>query len=221
LYLSIGDYHSLATLTPSPLSAGERERARWLEANPTRVIAPDSVLVAAYSDTAEAGFPGRLPIRINGRIVEAVISVSVSGLVVSDSVATALKVRRFPAKAPARGSNGLVPAAADSIGIGRLVITHYPVSVDETKQTPATIGLDALGKFAPTFDGTLGRLTLRIDGNVPADVRGTRFATWTTPTDVRLLEAAGWISITDPKIVKLLRGKAWTFDAKHGQIFIP
>lgn len=221
LYLYVGDYRALATLAPSPLSAAERERARWLESNPTRVIAPDSVLIVSYSDTTAVAFPGHIPIRVNGRIVDAAISVSVSGLVVSDSVATAVHIRRFIPKPLERGASDLTPAAADSIGIGRLVITHYPLRVDDTTRTPATIGLDALGKFAPTFDAALGRIVLRVDGKVPAGWRGDRFATWTTPSNVRLLQAGGWISITDPRIIKLLRGRAWTFDAKRGQILIP
>src|SRR5207245_2107475 len=99
LYLALGDYHALATLPSWPLSPGEKERARWLEAHPTRLIAPDSVIVASYRASVAGAPLGHLPIRVNGRTLDAVIDAGTRGVVISDSVATAARPRRFVAKA--------------------------------------------------------------------------------------------------------------------------
>ena len=45
---TLGDYHALAALPSSPL-ARRAEHAQWLDAHPTRVVAPDSVLTVALS----------------------------------------------------------------------------------------------------------------------------------------------------------------------------
>lgn len=217
LYLAVADYHALAALTPSPLSVGEQERARWLEAHPTRVIAPDSVMVTLFHPKAGAGFVGTMPIRVNGRIVEASITVRTTGIVISDSLANVLGVRRFPPKT--RGGEPPIPGAADSVGIGRLVLTNYPVRIGKSIAA-TTIGLDVLSRLAPTFESQISRLTLRINGSVPTHLIGDRFATWETTSDYRMLRAGSWMSIGDSQITRLLDERNWTLDARRGVIIL-
>lgn len=217
LYLAVADYRALAALTPSPLTAGERERARWLEAHPTRVIAPDSVTMAIFHPKAGAGYVGTMPIRINGLTVEASIAPRSSGIMISDSLAHALKVRRFPAGA--QGGEPPIPAVADSVGIGRVVFTNFPVSVGKSI-VATTIGLDVLSRLAPTFESQIGRLTLRTNGSVPAHLIGDRFATWATTSDYQMLRAGGWISLADRQVTRMLDDRSWTLDAKRGVIVL-
>jgi hypothetical protein len=219
LYLTLWDYHALITLPARVVSGGDRERARYLESHPTRLVAPDSIMTIAYRDANDAGYLGRLPIRINGRIVEALIAPGTTGLVLSDSTATATRVRRFAARAAQRGGTPVVPAAVDSIGIGRLVFVNFPVSVAATRE-PATIGLDVIGKLAPTFDARAERMTVRVSGSVLPPLPGDRFSTWSTPSELRVLQAGGWLSIVNPQLASMLRQRRWTLDAKRGAIVL-
>ncbi|MGH7619287.1 MAG: tetratricopeptide repeat protein, partial [Gemmatimonadaceae bacterium] len=219
LYLALGEYQALATLPSSPLTSGEKARASWLEAHPTRFIAPDSVLVASYRDVTADGYLGRIPIRVNGRAVDALIEPTNRGLVLSDSAAGVLHVRMFVEKEGQR-ERGAFPAAADSLGIGRLSITNAPLSVAPIK-VPATIGLDALARFAPTFDPRAGRVTLRVSGSVePPPPSALSLSTLVKPNDWLVLEANGWLSLREPAIARLLHEKRWTVDAKRGQLVL-
>jgi hypothetical protein len=219
LYLALGDYHALSGLSSATLTSGERERARWLEAHPTRVIAPDSIVLAGYRATSDSGWLGWLPIRLNGRTIEAAISATVSGIVLSDSAATAFRIRRFPATGAQRGASGFIVGAADSLGLARLTVTNPPVRVGSTR-APVVVGLDLLGRFAPTFEPQTGRVTLRVSGPIPSALPGDRFPTWITSSDLRVLQAGGWLSVSSERIASLLAQRTWTFDAKRGQLIV-
>jgi hypothetical protein len=218
LYLYLGDYHALGSLPSSPLSAGEKARVVWLQAHPTRVVAPDSMITASFRGLTE-GYIGRIPIRINGHIVEALIDVSSRGITISDSVAGSAKVHMFVDKQPQNTASAFA-AAADSIGIGRLSVTNAPITVAPIK-VPALMGLDVLGRFATTFDASSQRLTLRVSGTldqIPSSA--TVLSTLAKPTDWLVLQANGWMSLREPAIAKLLHDHRWTLDAKRGQIVV-
>jgi hypothetical protein len=218
LYLSLGDYHALSALPSSPLTAGERARVTWLEAHPTRVVAPDSVLIAVLKPSADSSYLGRVPIRVNGRVVDAFVDVASRGIILSDSLAGASKTRMFAEKEQ-RGRR-TIAAAADSIGIGRLFMTNVPVTVAPIT-VPAIVGLDALARFAPTFDPRAGRLTIRASGSVEQmPPSATALSTLVKPADWLVLQANGWISMRDPSVATLLRERRWTLDAKRGQIVL-
>ena len=74
VYLELGMYHELAALPAPSLSGAERERARWLDAHPTRLISLDSLVKVAYKPSLASGDVGRLNIRVNGQLVEALIN---------------------------------------------------------------------------------------------------------------------------------------------------
>jgi hypothetical protein len=222
VYLSLGEYHALATLPSSPLTRGEIERARWLDAHPTSIVAPDSVLTAAYHATADPGFLGHVTIRVNGRPVEAVISIRSRGITVSQSNPAAKGLRRFSAASTREKIGNGTPAAADSIGIGRVSIVNYPVAIERLDESvAAVIGLDVLGRFAPTFDPRSDRVTLRTSGR--ADARQTdadALPTRLTDADFLVLRNGGWISVGFPQMTKLLSDHRWTLDARRGQIIV-
>jgi hypothetical protein len=217
LYLDLGEYHALAALPSSPLSSGERARAIWLEAHPSRVIAPDSVITAVFRDLPE-GYLGRLPIRVNGHIVEALLDVASRGITLSDSVAGTARVQMFVEKGTPRTRSALA-ATADSLSIGRLTITNAPLTVAPIR-VPALIGLDVLAHFAPTFDPRASRVTLHLGALAQMPAGATVLFTLSKPTDWLVLQADGWLSLRDPAMGKLLHDHRWTLDAKRGQIVI-
>jgi hypothetical protein len=222
VYLSLGEYHALATLTSSPLSRGELERARWLDVHATNIVAPDSVLTAAFHETNEPGYLGHVTIRVNGRPLEAVISVRSRGLVVSESNRAAQGLRRFTAVSPKAKITSGAPAVADSIGIGRVSVMNYPVTLERLGDSvAAVIGLDLLGRFAPTFDPRIDRVTLRTSGHVdPNPSDGDALPTRLTEGDFLVLRGGGWVSAAHPQITRLLSEHRWTLDARRGQIIV-
>ena len=101
-----------------------------------------------------------------------------------------------------------------------MTMIAFPLLVDHMdRREGATIGLDVLAQFAPTFDPAAGRLFLRPGGEVAGAV-GQRFATLTTPTDIRIARAGGWASLTQPSIARMLRERRWTFDARRGELVV-
>jgi len=222
VYLSLGEYHALATLPSSPLTRGELERARWLDAHPTNIVAPDSVLTAVYHAATEPGTLGHVTIRVNGRPLEAVVSVRSRGIIVSESNPAAKGLRHFAAASPKEKVTSGAPAVADSIGLGRLTVLHYPVTLERLGEgVPAVIGLDVLGRFAPTFDPRTDRVTLRTSGR--ADLRisdGDALPTRITDGDFLVLRAGGWTSAAAPPMTRLLSEHRWTLDARRGQILV-
>jgi len=222
VYLSLGEYHALATLPSSPLTRGELERARWLDAHPTNIIAPDTVLTATYHETTEPGYLGHVTIRVNGRPLEAVISVRARGIVVSESNPAARGLRRFAAASPKERITSGAPAVADSIGIGRMSVVHYPVNLERLGESvAAVIGLDVLGRFAPTFDPRTDRVTLRANGRVdPKPSDADALPTRITEGDFLVLRDGAWASAALPQMTLLLSEHRWTLDARRGQIVV-
>jgi hypothetical protein len=222
VYLSLGEYHSLATLPSSPLTHGEIERARWLEAHATNIMAPDSVLTVAFHASADPGSLGHVTIRVNGRPIEAAISVRARGIAVAESNHASQALRKFAAASPKEKVSIGIPAVADSIGMGRLSVVNYPVTIERLGDgVQGVIGLDVLGRFAPTFDPRANRATLRTSGRVDIKTTdGDAFPTRLTDGDFLLLRGGAWTSASLPTITKLLGEHRWTLDARRGQIVV-
>ncbi|MEO7083028.1 MAG: hypothetical protein ABI442_08765 [Gemmatimonadaceae bacterium] len=211
IYLAVGDFHSLGALTAAPQA--ERDRAKYLEAHETRTIAPDSVVSVSFKD-AQGSDIGMISLRINGRVVEAPINSRVHGILISDAAASAMHLHVFPG-----GTTG-VAAVADSITIGALVARNMPVTIGKTESKDALIGLDALAKFSPTFDGHGSKLTLRIGITPPTTITGERLPTLLTGSEFRVLENGAWVAMTNASIASMLRDHRWTLDARRGQIVV-
>jgi hypothetical protein len=164
-----------------------------------------------------------MTIRINGRPVDASISVRTRGIIISDQSLAARNLRRFagPASSADTGSKPVL-AVADSIGISRLAIVNYPVSIQPlADKEQALIGLDVVGRFAPTFDPHTSRATLHTSGRVDARLKNASgIATRLTANDLLVLQGGGWVSVTQPRMTRVLSERRWTLDAKRGQIII-
>ncbi|MEP6492651.1 MAG: retropepsin-like aspartic protease [bacterium] len=222
VYLSLGMYHELAALSPT-ISAGERDRARWLEAHPTRLVSPDSILTIGYKRSVVAGEMGRVAMQINGRTVDAVISTRAQGIVVSDTGAIARKLHRFDAtdNRPASRATS-TPAVADSITVGRITFRNFPVASQSLgNKIQAVVGIDVFLRFAPTFDPRGERVTLRLAGTVATPSSGVdSYATLLSPSDLRILQNGGWILADNPAMARTLAEHRWTLDARRGRIVI-
>jgi hypothetical protein len=226
LYERLDEYRELLALASAPLAAGERSRATWLLDHPTRIIAPDTMLLAVYRELpASSGYLGELPIRVNGRTVDAAIAPRGSGLVIADSNALVARLHRFPTPegSAARGRPSLA-AAADSIGIGRVSLTNVPVTVAAIGDGhQATIGLDLLARFAPTFDPRTKRVVLRPAGTIASGSMAagtTSFPTLLTRDELRVRQAGGWVPASSPAVASLLAEHRWTLDGRRGALLI-
>jgi len=221
-YLTLGEYHKLSALKASPLSAAERERARWLVARSTRLIAPDSISTLPYRKPSDTTSLGRVVIRVNGRTLDATITVREHGIVITDTASVAKRLRTFKPAGARASSSGAIPAVADSIGLGQISLADYPVSVQPlANKQQALIGLDVLARFAPTVDPNAERLTLHTAGTVSRTTSGAdELPTLLTRNDLRVLRAGGWISVGQPQILRMLTTRRWTFDARRGQLTI-
>jgi hypothetical protein len=218
IYLQIGDYRGLATVSAPALTPAEMAGARWLLTHPTRVVAPDTSLMMVFHQTIEpSGVIGHLPIRVEGRTLEAVVSTHVRGIVVSDT-SVARRLQRFGEGSDARAA---VVAVADSVGFGRLSIMNVPIAVEPSATAPAVVGIDVLAPFAPTFDPRTSRMTLRSPGTVAAAEHGAIvFPTLMTRDDFKILQAGGWASITTAQIARMLERHPWTYDSRRGSIIV-
>lgn len=218
VYLQIGEYHALATLPASSLGTGELARARWLVEHPPRIVAPDSIIAVSYRPASGEGAIGTIQIHVNGRTLDATITARAHGLVVSDTTPIAARLRRFSTGAvTTRG----VPAVADSLNVGRLLVSNAPVTIMSGIDAPAMIGIDAFTQYAPTFDPRARRVLLHptgIPSAVPAGA--TVLQTLSVENDLLVARGGGWASLTSPVLGTLLRDRRWTVDTKRGRILV-
>lgn len=220
VYLDLGEDAKLAALAPSPLSAAERERARYLEAHPSRIVAADSEIVAAYLPAATPSLLGTIAIRVDGRPITARIVNGGPELVLPRSSAAAKRLHVFRGAREGADSASSV-ALADSIGISRLTTTNVPVALSSGATSDAQVSLEFLARYAPTFDPRVGRVTLRPSDDVGrAGLGATVFLTLVTDGELRILKAGGWTSPTDPAIARILNARRWTVDRKRGNIVV-
>ena len=219
-YEYLGDFTSLTRLSPAIVGASTIARARGLVDHPMRVAAPDSVILVDYRERMSDDTIGTLPIRINGRTVTAVISAHARGITFGTEIANATHARRF--ESTIDSGRALRLAVVDSMDLGRVAVRNSPVRIDASgAERGVLIGLDALMRFAPTFDGAAGKVVLRAGGS--AGLRPPQATEVTTLlVDGALLTAVagGWASIAMPSIERMLHGHRWTIDTKRGRILV-
>jgi hypothetical protein len=211
------DYHLLAALMSTP--PADRDRAKWLIAHETRTIAPDSMVSIAFHGSPDTSVIGHLQLRVDGRTLDATVSTRARGLVISEGAVSPLHLHVFPG--PSSGSHGSgILAAADSVSIGALSMRNVPVSIArlDGKET-AAVGIDMLGRFAPTFDARTQRVTLRASGSVTT-AAGDTLETLQHGAEVEVLRDGAWSPLGSESIMNSLRDHRWTFDAKHGRIVV-
>lgn len=217
-YEYLADFQSLAKLPASVVGATAIERARWLVDHPMRVASPDSVTSVDFRERLAGDTIGTVGVRINGRSFTALISARARGVSLDPSTASAVRARRFPASAD---SDGAALGVVDSIELGRLVVKNSPVRLELSGAARGvTIGLDALMRFSPTFDGPSGKLLLRASGSLGDAPAPTALATMLTNGQMLVLLRDDWASVAVPNVARALQGKRWTIDAKRGQIIV-
>jgi hypothetical protein len=219
-YATLGDYASLSRLSPAFVGASTIARARWLIDHPTREAAPDSVIVVDFRERMAGDTIGTLPVRINGRNFTAVVSARAHEITLGNDIANATRARRF--ETAVDSGRALRLAIVDSIDFGKLSVRNLPTRIDASgAERGVLIGLDALMRFAPTFDGGASRLTLHSSGSVGATTtQHTDLATLLVDNELLVATSGGWASIAVPNVSRLLRGRRWTIDSKHGRIVV-
>lgn len=215
-YLQIRDFAPLAALAAA--SPAQRERARWLTTHEPRVVSPDSIVTVPTSRGEDSTALLEVPIRVNGVALVAAVVADTRGIMVSRAAVGARHPRFFAAGVDTT-SDGDVLAVADSVGIGRLAMLNVPVTVGRLPgRSQAVIGLAELGRFAPTVEQA-GRVVLRVDGSLHAAPEGERYSTLDQASGFSVLRNSAWTQ-TPAEVMRLLRGKTWTFDAKHGTLIV-
>jgi hypothetical protein len=219
-YEYLGDFQALSRLSPTFVGVSTVARARWLVDHPMREAAPDSVTVVDFRERMAGDTVGTVPIRVNGRNVTAVINARARGVTLGNELANATRTRRF--ESAVDSGRAIRLGVADSISFGRLVMRSLPVRIDASgAERGVVLGLDALMRFAPTFDGSAAKLELHAGGSPGArPAAGTAIATLIVEGELLASTAGGWASITMPNVARLLRGHRWTIATKRGEIVV-
>lgn len=220
VYETLGDFQSLSRLSPAVVGASAIARARWLVDHPMRVAAPDSEIVVQYRERMSGDTIGTLPLRINGRNFTAVISARAREITLGNDVADAVRARRF--ETAVDSSHALRLAVVDSIDLGKLAVRNSPIRIDVSgAERGVLIGLDALMRFAPTFDGAAAQLALRAGGSPGSKAApSTYIPTLFVENQLLAATTGGWASIALPNVARLLRGHRWTIDSKRGRLIV-
>jgi len=215
MYDELEQYPQLLSLPAGTLSPAERDRARWLAAHPSRTLASDSSVLMSYAPRSSSPL-GSVTLRVNGRPVVLAIRSSGNGISVSEAVSTSVKLRRFPASA-ARSA----VAAADSIGLSRVTLTNFPVTVESPPAgVDGSVSLEFLARFTPTFDPAADRMLLRIGATSLRSTNGTRLAIMKSAGELEMARAGGWVPLRLPQVSSMLKERRWTLDLRHGQIVV-
>ncbi|MGH7663774.1 MAG: tetratricopeptide repeat protein [Gemmatimonadaceae bacterium] len=216
VYARLGDYSSLAALPGSPLNTAERERAEWLGAHAPSVSGPDTAFVPLLSGGDGVG---AIAIVIRGDSVLASIDPRVSGLVLDSSWAGKSGVRHFASTFEADPS--AFAGVTAELQIGAMNILNTPTRFDALAGPDrALIGLDLIGRLAPTFDPGRGTILLRRDGRVPDSVAGRSVPTLAYPTGLWIIAQRELWPVGSAHTQALLNGAPWTLDARDGEILL-
>jgi hypothetical protein len=223
LYARLGDYKALALLPAAPLSAAERARADWLAKNAPSVAGPDSLTVAlTIPENDSTSVLGTIEVVIDGQSIVAEIDPEARGLVLDTARASAASIRVFTGPPTAvQAGVPVIPAVQATARLGGLTFTNLPVSLEPLgSPRRARIGLDLLGRFAPTFRPHDGRLLLRRSGQVSGLLRGERIPLLLEPRGTWVVWQGRRESLDAAPVVQRLRGARWTLDGKRGTIVV-
>lgn len=208
LYSRLADYTALAALEPSPLTPFERARADYLAANPTRVAFHDSVVRMPYRAGRAAGV-GTVLLRIGRAELSAMIDPATFGLVLPATMRS--DVRMF---GDSSSVVGVVTAR-----IGSQAFENVPVTLASGDE-PIRVGFDLLQALSPTFNPHAGQITLHRPERRWRPGGGTRMPALYDQTGLRLLFNGAWMPSSAPGAAQLLSGRAWTWDARRGDVVL-
>lgn len=217
VYAALGDWRTLATLRGTSLSFGERARAEWLMRNSPEVDGPDTSFVPYTPSDSVIGY---VTIIVGNDTLDATIDPRVHGLVLDSAFRRRTSVRRFASRNERDWRNA--SWVATTVHIGELTLRNIPVSLGTTGHaTYARLGLDELGRLAPTFDQTSGRMILRRTGRVRR-ARGAASPPEAIPTiamrgTLWLMYGSELLAIDSPPARSVL-GSRWTLNPRQGEV---
>lgn len=219
LYEALGDWRALATLRGKTLTFGEKARAEWLMRNATEVDGPDSVEVPYSPADSLIGY---VTIVVGADTVDVTIDPRVRGIVLDSSFRRRRSVKRFQSANEKDWRRASWVALA--IGFGEITLRNVPVRLDGTEGPAfARIGLDEIGRLAPTFNPAGGVVRLRRSGRVrrpkaPA-VPPDTIATFARPEVLWLVRANQAVRLDGMEGREILRG-VWTLNPRQGEIIL-
>ena len=106
-----------------------------------------------------------------------------------------------------------------SMRIGPQAFENIPVTL-ATGDEPIRLGFDVLHAFSPTFDPAAGFITLHRPERRWRPALGTRMPALYYETGMHLLFNGVWTSTNTPAVTRLLNGRAWTWDARRGDVVL-
>jgi hypothetical protein len=217
VYARMGEYGALAALPASNLSYGERIRAEWLRDNPPAIAGSDSSDVPYHVSDSE--LLGSVSLKIGDESVFATIDARAQGLVLDTSWVRHGAVKIFTS----RGERSTRDFAGVTLKVrlGELTLTRVPTRFAPRRDaSKAVIGLDLLGKLAPTFDPRTGRLRLRKSGRIADATPGVHIATLTNGSGVWVVKRHTTYPLGHPEVQRLLRTSRWTLNPRRGEVVV-
>jgi len=116
----------------------------------------------------------------------------------------------------------LVAAVAREVRVGEIALTNVPVRFEPLRVSgTALLGLDVLGKLAPTFHPAAGLILLRRDGRVSDDAVGFRIPTLANDAGVFVVKTETVFPIGHPDVQQVLRHREWTLNPENGEVIVP
>lgn len=215
VYAWLRDWPSLAALPASPLSSGEKERARVLAERGSEWSGADTTVVVFAP--LEIGALGRLPLVIGTDTVWAEVDPQVEGIVLPGLRRGAGLVDVLGEDA--RGSLGIVRECA----LGGITLRQVPVRLDASLGAGrARLGFDVFAQLAPTVDGRAGTVILRREGRVAIRAGDTGVPIVLGFPGVQLAVRAGapLVPVASPAGRAALRGRVWTVDLRRGMLWV-
>ncbi|MCX5760185.1 MAG: hypothetical protein NTW72_01550 [Gemmatimonadetes bacterium] len=215
VYSWLRDWSSLAALTASPLSVGEKSRAAALADRGSEVIGADSVVVPFAP--LEVGALGRLPMAIGSDTLWAEVDPQVEGLVLPGLARGAGIVEIV-----GEDRRGMVLIVKE-ISLGVLTMRNVPARIDPSLGVGrARMGFDLFAMLAPTVDARAGTVTLRRSGRVDERIGVAEIAFVLGFPGVQLAARRGapMAPIASPAGRSALRGRPWTVDIRRGVIWV-
>lgn len=166
LYARSGDYASLLALQDVRIPAGDIARARWLRGTPQSFAGPDSVVLPLLAPNDSRSL-GAIVVTVGSDTVQLEIDPGVTGLIVDEAHLRTPGIRSFDA-----GRSQLRPATANGIRLGLMMMRNTPITLGNSAgRGRGRVGLEWLGRWAPTVDLANRRLILRRAGIVPRGIR--------------------------------------------------
>lgn len=216
VYARLDNYRALAALPGSPLPSPERARAEFLRDNPPAITGPDTAMVPYRPNGTGLG---RISLVIGDDTVSAELDPRTSGVVLDTSWVNAGDVKHFAATFEA--DRKTFAAVVRTLGLGPLTISNVPARFDALgDRLTAKVGLDLIGRLAPTFDPLSETIVLRKDGKIPRDPAGEHHPTLSYANGLWVIgRGAVWPLGSEPARA-LLGGSRWTLDPRRGEIVV-